>query len=297
MRLTIRSEHIKHHAPSDPQAKSYWKFINIIWKLLVNTVSVLSLHLSGIRCLPVCEISPLWIQNPAQHSFFWQAFSQKWIDHSCEHTVCVCVCVWEREREREGGVVYVCACVCVCVYSVLVHSFCSAKRFALYKSCQLLWLLFIGKVLFGIYRRFALLLCFGLRTKYGSHSSDFSRGYNCDIPAPCGMKKMLLNWIEFWQAKGAKGLDSPLADQKELESSPKGDEGSRQLLTIVYRTVLWRSGNERLHRRVTIQAHTDSLFLLPRRSLLRSERGHAVPIAWCCAGNFIHGRRFHNSDL
>ena len=38
--------------------RSFQKFLNVIQNLLVSTVSAPSLHLFGIRCLPVCEISP-----------------------------------------------------------------------------------------------------------------------------------------------------------------------------------------------------------------------------------------------
>lgn len=51
--------HIKHHTPSDPHTRSFWKFWNVAEIILVSARSVLSLHLSGIRCVLVCEISPL----------------------------------------------------------------------------------------------------------------------------------------------------------------------------------------------------------------------------------------------
>ena len=41
---------------------------NVIWSRLVSAVSVLSLHLSGIHCLPIWKISPLWIQTSSSLS-------------------------------------------------------------------------------------------------------------------------------------------------------------------------------------------------------------------------------------
>ena len=55
-------------APSHPQARSFWKFLNVISDLLVSDLSVSSLPLSRILHLPVCEISRLWVQHPA-HDF------------------------------------------------------------------------------------------------------------------------------------------------------------------------------------------------------------------------------------
>ena len=54
----FRSAHVKHHASSNLHVRSFWKFINIIQNLLVSTLSVSSLHLSGIRCLLVHKVSP-----------------------------------------------------------------------------------------------------------------------------------------------------------------------------------------------------------------------------------------------
>ena len=50
---------------------SFWKFLNIIWNLLFSVLSISSLHLSGICCLPVCEISShsVRVENPAQNSY------------------------------------------------------------------------------------------------------------------------------------------------------------------------------------------------------------------------------------
>ena len=75
----LRSARIKHHAPSHPQARSFWKFRNVIWNLSVSSLSVLSLHLSGILCLPVCEIFPLCLgSKPSSrlNFLFIQAFLQ-----------------------------------------------------------------------------------------------------------------------------------------------------------------------------------------------------------------------------
>ena len=43
----------------DPQARSFWKFQNVIWNLWISARSISSLRLNGIRWLPVCETSPL----------------------------------------------------------------------------------------------------------------------------------------------------------------------------------------------------------------------------------------------
>ena len=41
------------------KASGLSKFLNVIWNLSVRARSVSSLHLSGICCLPVCQISRL----------------------------------------------------------------------------------------------------------------------------------------------------------------------------------------------------------------------------------------------
>ena len=68
-RLTFQlgSAHTKHHdLPSDPQVRSFWKFLNTIWNLLVSAFSVLLPHLSWICCLSICVISTFWVQSSAQ---------------------------------------------------------------------------------------------------------------------------------------------------------------------------------------------------------------------------------------
>ena len=42
--------HIKHHASSSPQAGSFWKFLNVIRKLLVSTLLASLFQLAGIHC-------------------------------------------------------------------------------------------------------------------------------------------------------------------------------------------------------------------------------------------------------
>jgi len=39
------------HTPSDPQAKSFWEALNLVWSLLARADSVSLLHLSGLHCL------------------------------------------------------------------------------------------------------------------------------------------------------------------------------------------------------------------------------------------------------
>ena len=92
-----------------------WNF----WSTLFYKFSVSSLQLSGICCLPVCNISPFWIQNPAQ-DLFRKVFSisQTQLNHSAsiEH-MCVCMCVYY--------IVYLIICVSVVCGTTL--SFCSVK--------------------------------------------------------------------------------------------------------------------------------------------------------------------------
>ena len=59
-RHLVSASNTKHHTPSDPQAKSFRKFLKVIWNLLVCALSASSVYLSGIHCPPVCKISPLW---------------------------------------------------------------------------------------------------------------------------------------------------------------------------------------------------------------------------------------------
>ena len=50
------------HTPSDPQAKSFWEALNVVWSLLARAYSVSLLHLSGLHCLSlsVCGIFSAW---------------------------------------------------------------------------------------------------------------------------------------------------------------------------------------------------------------------------------------------
>ena len=71
---------------------------SFIWNVLVSVHSVSLLCMSIIHSLPVCEISPLSVQNPAQEAFcFILAFSQTLIDHSCDKRLCVCLRVYVHE--------------------------------------------------------------------------------------------------------------------------------------------------------------------------------------------------------
>ena len=74
--------------------------------LLVSISSVSLLRLSGIHCLPVYRISPLWVQNSAQD--FQVAHLPK-ISFVYEWAPCFVVEFW-------GGLGFVCVCgVCVCM--------------------------------------------------------------------------------------------------------------------------------------------------------------------------------------
>ena len=56
--------HFAHisHMPSDPQAKSFWESLSVVWSLLARAYSVSLLHLSGLHCLSlsVCGIFAVW---------------------------------------------------------------------------------------------------------------------------------------------------------------------------------------------------------------------------------------------
>ena len=88
----LRLAHSKHREPFDPQARSF-KFPKRSLESASEPSFVLSLHLSGIRCLPVCGLSPLCTSSklssrlPCLDGPFrkcrWPIY---WIEY-----VCVCV--------------------------------------------------------------------------------------------------------------------------------------------------------------------------------------------------------------
>lgn len=59
-------------------------------RLLFNFLSDSLLHLSWVRCMPVCEITPTLSEIKTQLKVFpfRQAFSQIQTDHTCEHRLC-----------------------------------------------------------------------------------------------------------------------------------------------------------------------------------------------------------------
>ena len=57
----LRWTYSRRYTHSESQARDlFWKSLNVNRNLLVRALSDSSLHLSGILCLPVCGISPLF---------------------------------------------------------------------------------------------------------------------------------------------------------------------------------------------------------------------------------------------
>ena len=123
-----------HHTPSksNPQMRCFWKFLSMIWNLFVSALSVLSLYLSGICCLPVCDISPLCLnwKTQVRTFYFRQAFPQTWVDLFCQQWLW-CVWLWYTHVCEDTCMWVACASASSCCH---MNFFCSARRFVLRKS-------------------------------------------------------------------------------------------------------------------------------------------------------------------
>ena len=127
----LLSARIRLHASCDHRTKNSWKSLNTASNLLTTVLSVSLPHLSGIRCLPACGISPscLTSKPSSKLSFFNRHF------HKSTRTM-MCEC--------RRGKLYLCLCVYLREWFVIAHWVFLTRRFALYKSHPLLLLLLLN---------------------------------------------------------------------------------------------------------------------------------------------------------